>query len=1135
MANEEVLELQIRDNAADAAAGLRELSTALEKVKDAVGKGLRLKGVANQLETLKNAVNNGLNEDSVARFERLANVLERLKGIGALKISGIKNIANQMNVADSLNEAKEQAQEAANGIAGAIDSGMEEVESRTNSVGNTLKETFANAGQKVKDVVSGIRDAIKASHEKPGGFLNELHNGIDKARDGFKGMLSDFMRIVKYRMIRSIIKQITQAFTEGTKNVYFYSKAVGGTLAPAMDDAASILLQFKNSIGAAVSPLIQELIPVLKTVVEWAITGINWLNQLFSLLRGQSTWTKAIYKATDAFDDQSKKAKKAGKSIKDLLADWDELNIIQSESGGGGSGAAKAAEDYTKMFEEESKFDNWLSDHFRDVLDMIKMAGVALLGWKLSKNFTGVLGKLFKLVAGGAMVALGVKLSFESGFDAGLNGFKTDNILGMIGGVFATGLGGYMLTSVAGLGGGIGLAIGLGVGIVASLYGYMKGNAKGKDAVKWGNLHYTAEEVKKYVRDQFTFDVDANISVLHANTEVLKTAKDEADAAITKFESDLRTATVTINMDIDADPNGATVKNAVESAQEAVKSIQKELTTTEEAIEIGLKYLPYVDENGQDASSDLLSNIKVANEPIRNYMEKMGRDLANALYAGEKAGWDEGTKKAAIDLMKAQQEIYDEAERLYKQYEFESSLKETMNNVVKDGVIDKSTAEAALAEQEQVLKDYREAALNEAAQEASNMRSLAAKAEAFGNAALKEGNEETAKELFASRDQLLADAENRVKQTEKSIDTMLSETKENIRQQWIDLFRTIYGEDIDNRSNNYALGANSKWLFDWIDKGMKEGGISQAATNFQETIANNLQFVDPDGFVKEVLDKNGIKAFELLGQRSKEALYAAIENKYGTDTAYSLFSKAFDLTTRDIDRLKFNLPDNWDESLFDEIEDVDLDDEIHVPVAIEPMWDQFGDEIEHHERFVVSVDAQLNGASVIELYKQIQEEIDKADLIPTRKDQLTELLNSVEDYQTLKTLQSFIDNKGINEAFDMLSEYLNGSGWTPSNSQNTGRLGVAQLANTKSYSDSSYNPYKTESENPAQQTNEQMLANIESGMKNANEPQNELLRSMILQLTNLNNKQWNVNVYPSSTWGSFNSRSDAAWQNVTGG
>ena len=103
MANEEILELQISDNSSIAAAGLDKLSTSLSRLKAAVGKGMNLKGTTNGIEKLKTAINQGLDDSSIAKWEKLADTLERLKAIGGLKIAGVKNTANQLNVADPVN------------------------------------------------------------------------------------------------------------------------------------------------------------------------------------------------------------------------------------------------------------------------------------------------------------------------------------------------------------------------------------------------------------------------------------------------------------------------------------------------------------------------------------------------------------------------------------------------------------------------------------------------------------------------------------------------------------------------------------------------------------------------------------------------------------------------------------------------------------------------------------------------------------------------------------------------------------------------------------------------------------------------------------------------------------------------
>lgn len=317
-------------------------------------------------------------------------------------------------------EIKEATQEVQTAVAGMANS-MTKSQTATKVLGDNLKELDVELKEKKSD----IKDVTNETKSMTARF-SELMVGSDGLGGSFKrmfpaisGLLGRFKQLVKYRMLRAIIRQIAKAFKEGTENYYHYSQAIGGTFAPAMDNATSTLLQMKNSIGAAAAPVIQALIPYLQMAVNWFITAINYANQFFALLGGQTSWSRAVPQTAKAFDNVKKSAGGASAAMKDLLADWDELNIIQSESGGGGGGGGAAAmEDYLNMFEESSIFDEkiknlveFVKDNFDDILDVAKAIGVAILGWKVSNAFGGLLGKLGSLVGTIASIYLGVKLT----------------------------------------------------------------------------------------------------------------------------------------------------------------------------------------------------------------------------------------------------------------------------------------------------------------------------------------------------------------------------------------------------------------------------------------------------------------------------------------------------------------------------------------------------------------------------------------------------------------------------------------------------------------------------------------------------------------------------------------------------
>lgn len=201
--------------------------------------------------------------------------------------------------------------------------------------------SFTRAAMSNMPVIRGFRaigNAAKSMSEK-------LHRGF-----------SDIMRIVKYRMIRSMIKEITQGISEGIKNAYQYAKIKGNQFAASMDTIATASQYAKNSLGALAMPLINLVAPAIDYVVDKFVSLINIINEAIATLTGQSTWTKAIKTAKtwgDATDDAAGKAKKAMDAYKNTILGIDEINPLNgvNDSGTGGGGGGGDATDYGTMFE----------------------------------------------------------------------------------------------------------------------------------------------------------------------------------------------------------------------------------------------------------------------------------------------------------------------------------------------------------------------------------------------------------------------------------------------------------------------------------------------------------------------------------------------------------------------------------------------------------------------------------------------------------------------------------------------------------------------------------------------------------------------------------------------------------------
>lgn len=305
--------------------------------------------------------------DFKAKMQETADTLERVKS----STDGVKSV-------DAVAENARTFEDCASKIEACTDKTEE------------LKETEEEA----EEETHRLRDAFR-----------DFKSGMQNMFPSLNGLIKKFAQIAKYRMLRTVLKYITSGFSEGVQNVYQYSKAIGSSFAPSMDSAATSILQMKNSIGAAVAPLIQSLIPVLQKVVDWFITLVNYVNQFFALMRGQATWTRAVPATTTAFGKQEKAAKGAANAMKDLLADWDELNIIQSQTSGAGSGLGTSdVEEYLNMFEEVATFNSdikkvvdFLKNNFDVIKDVATAIGAIILGWKVSKAFKGTLADLASL------------------------------------------------------------------------------------------------------------------------------------------------------------------------------------------------------------------------------------------------------------------------------------------------------------------------------------------------------------------------------------------------------------------------------------------------------------------------------------------------------------------------------------------------------------------------------------------------------------------------------------------------------------------------------------------------------------------------------------------------------------------
>ena len=200
--------------------------------------------------------------------------------------------------------------------------------------------------RELADALSGMTGVGNTNLGGLGRALNTTRNSIKKTGDEAKksaGKLATFVaslkRIAFYRFIRTVIKSISQAFTEGLKNAYLFSSGLtteGHRFAAAMDSMKSASTQMKNQLGSAFIALLTAIEPVVTAIVNLIIRLADAVSQFISAFTGK-TYLKAAV-VSDKFADDMASGAKSAKEWKNQLLGFDVINRLNEPSDGGGGG-----------------------------------------------------------------------------------------------------------------------------------------------------------------------------------------------------------------------------------------------------------------------------------------------------------------------------------------------------------------------------------------------------------------------------------------------------------------------------------------------------------------------------------------------------------------------------------------------------------------------------------------------------------------------------------------------------------------------------------------------------------------------------------------------------------------------------
>lgn len=237
-----------------------------------------------------------------------------------------------------------------------------DVQSKQEVLNQKMRETVANE----KSIGAGAKNIEKVgkSAKKSSGLISDMAKRIKQTVVSF-AIFGAFMKVSQ---------TISKAFTEGIQNMAKYSSEFNGK----MSEMASASATLKNSIGALTAPIISALTPAIVTLCTWLTNAINAMNRFIAAISGKSTWTKAKKQQVDyaaSLDKTAGSAKKAAGA----LAAFDDLNVLQKNDSGSGSGGTGSG---GSDLYEEVPTGKELSDKIQPFIDYLKKLKVSIKnGW----------------------------------------------------------------------------------------------------------------------------------------------------------------------------------------------------------------------------------------------------------------------------------------------------------------------------------------------------------------------------------------------------------------------------------------------------------------------------------------------------------------------------------------------------------------------------------------------------------------------------------------------------------------------------------------------------------------------------------------------------------------------------------
>lgn len=441
--NIDSLKIEVSTESKDATSSLEKLKSTLTKIK----KASEDSGLAK--------VKNELKEISALNFSNLNPLLKTLDKLG---LKGKKATDEIKKLNDEL-----------------IRNGSIKVASPESVDTPTATGIKTSAVTTENRVLAKSTDLIRKGYDKAKASVLQLRDAVKSTKKHSISIGQLFKQVVMFGGAFRLFSMATMGVSEGLKNIAQYSDKTAAN----MDKLSTMSLKLKNSIGAALYPVIVALIPALQTVTDVLAGALNIFNMFVSALVGEDTYLKA----SDYLDSYADKAGETAAKIKRYFAGFDEITVIGDKS----SGTASNTPNYSEMFEEAEIPENIkkITDKISELIASLKLSfNDVFVDWdnvtgeQVAQKIITALGALVGGVTGfliggvpgaikGTLLGAGLGLVFSAlTFDHD-GKLSTEEVLKMITATLISATGGILGAVVGGApGAAIGATLGAAVGLV---------------------------------------------------------------------------------------------------------------------------------------------------------------------------------------------------------------------------------------------------------------------------------------------------------------------------------------------------------------------------------------------------------------------------------------------------------------------------------------------------------------------------------------------------------------------------------------------------------------------------------------------------------------------------------------------